>query len=128
MSHYELIWIATPTLPPEEVERISQTLEAAIKENGGTLLKSERWGKKRLAYRVQKHEEAYYTYYLIEGGHKALDEAVRRIRMNDQILKFLGVKVDLEAVTKAANRRPPREEREPAAHYPGEDEATQGGY
>lgn len=129
MAHYELIWIAVPTLPPEEVERIGQGLEAAIKEMGGTLLKAERWGKKRLAYKVRKHEEGYYTYYLIEGKSTAVDEAVRRIRMNDQILKFLSVRVDLEALTQAASRRPPREDREPAAaRFPGEDEAAQGGY
>jgi len=54
---------------------------------------------------------------------------VRRIRMNDQIMKFLSVRVDLEAVTKAASRRPAREEREPAAaNFSAEDDTAQGGY
>jgi small subunit ribosomal protein S6 len=127
VTHYELIWIASPTLPPEEVERIGQGLENSAKELGATLLKVERWGKKKLAYRVRKNDEGYYTYYLIEGGHAVVDEMVRRIRMNDQIIKFLSVRVDLEALMRAANRRPPRETVAPDV---GEmdDEAAQGGY
>jgi small subunit ribosomal protein S6 len=128
VTHYELIWIGAPTLPPEEVERISQALEAGVKELGGTLLKAERWGKKRLAYKIRKHEEGYYLYYLMEAGHAVVDEIIRRLRMNDQILKFLAVRVDLEALTRAASRRPPREEREVAPTYPGEEEASQGMY
>jgi small subunit ribosomal protein S6 len=127
VSHYELIWIASPALPPEEVERMGQALENAARELGATLLKVERWGKKKLAYRVRKNDEGYYTYYLIEGGHAVVDELVRRIRMNEQIIKFLSVRVDLEALTRAANRRPPREAVTPDVPEL-EDEAGHGGY
>ncbi|MEE8536528.1 MAG: 30S ribosomal protein S6, partial [Acidobacteriota bacterium] len=113
MSHYEFIWIAAPTLSPEEVDSLSQGFQATLKEKGATLLKNESWGKKKLAYKVRKHDEGYYTYYLIEGSHAAVDEVVRRIRVNDQIIKFLSVKVDLEALTKISGRRHSREEREP---------------
>ena len=115
MSHYELIWIAAPTLSPEEIDGLSQGFQAALKEKGATLLKNESWGKKKLAYKVRKHDDGYYTYYLIEGSHAAVDEVVRRIRMNDQIIKFLAVKVDLEALTKASGRRHSREERDRTA-------------
>jgi len=129
VSHYELIWIAAPTLPPEEVERLGLAFETGIKEMGANLLKVERWGKKKLAYTVHRCEEGYYTYYLIEGKHTAVDETVRRIRMNDQIIKFLSVRVDLEEVNWAANRRPAREERDTGGpQYPGEFEASQGGF
>jgi small subunit ribosomal protein S6 len=127
VSHYELIWIASPALPPEEVERIGQGLENAARELGATLLKVERWGKKKLAYRVRKHDEGYFTYYLIEGGHAVVDEIVRRIRMNDQIIRFLSVRVDLEALMRAANRKPPREAVAPDVPELDE-EAAQGGY
>ena len=115
VPHYELIWIAAPTLSPEEVEGLSEGLQAALKEKEATLLKNESWGKKKLAYKVRKHYEGYYTYYLIEGTHTAVDEAVRRMRMNDQIIKFLTVKVDLEALTKVSGRRHSRDERERTA-------------
>jgi len=130
LPHYELIWIGAASLTPEDIERIGQGLETSIKDLGGTLLKAERWGKKKLAYKVRKNDEGYYTYYLLEGKHTVVDETVRRIRMNDQIIKFLSVKVDLEAVTKAANRRPAREDRETAVPLEAmdEDSGMGGGY
>ncbi|MEE9217545.1 MAG: 30S ribosomal protein S6 [Acidobacteriota bacterium] len=123
MSHYELIWIAAPTLSPEDVERLSQDLEKVLKERGGTLLKNESWGRKRLAYKVRKHDEGYYVYYLIESNHTVVDELVRRIRMNDDIIKFLSVKVDLEALSKAGGRRQVRDERERSVQ-PGRGEES----
>ena len=110
MRHYETIFIASPTLTEEQADALVKTYEDVIKEQGGELLKTEKWGRKKLAYEVQKFSEGYYTLFDLRAGSKLIAELERRFRNNDAVIKFLSVRMD--EIEKSAGRSKQRFERE----------------
>jgi len=98
MRIYELIFIVKPDLPEEEVDQAVALVEEAITSGGGTIDKTDRWGKKRLAYKVQKYSDGIYTLvqYSVDGNQDLPKEIERRMRVNDSIIKFLTVRIDEE--------------------------------
>jgi small subunit ribosomal protein S6 len=110
MRHYESIFIAPPTLTEEQVEELVKHFEGIIAEQGGELLKTDRWGRKRLAYDIQKFSEGYYTLYEFNAGPKLVSELERRYRNHENVIKYLSVRMD--ETLKAAGRQKERYERE----------------
>ena len=110
MRLYETIFIASPTLTDEQSDELVKHFEGVIAEQGGELLKTDKWGRKKLAYEVQKFSEGYYTLFQMNAGPKLVAELERRFRNNDSVIKFLSVRLDAEA--KAAERAKARYERE----------------
>lgn len=98
MRIYELIFIVKPDLPEEEVDQAVAMVEEAITSGGGTIDKTDRWGKKRLAYKVQKYADGIYTLiqYSVDGNQDLPKEIERRMRVNDAIIKFMTVRIDEE--------------------------------
>ena len=111
-ARYETLVVGAPTLTEDESAAIVTGLEGTIAEGKGTLIRTEPWGKKRLAYRVQKFDEGYYTLLFYEAEAAVVHELERRIRLNESLIRFLTVKVDWEEkvaraeALKAARRRP----------------------
>ena len=110
MRRYETIFIASPTLTDEQAEELVRQFEGIIAEQGGELLKTEKWGRKKLAYEVQKFSEGYYTLFDMNAGPTLIAELERRFRNHDSVIKYLSVRMDEEA--KAAERQKVRYERE----------------
>ncbi|MBL0210861.1 MAG: 30S ribosomal protein S6 [Holophagaceae bacterium] len=110
MRLYETIFIASPTLTEEQVDELVKQYEGIIAEQGGELLKTDKWGRKKLAYEVQKFSEGYYTLFEMNAGPKLIAELERRFRNNDAVIKFMSVRLDAEA--KSAARRKARFDRE----------------
>ena len=110
MRLYETIFIASPTLTEEQVDELVKQYEGIIAEQGGELLKTDKWGRKKLAYEVQKFSEGYYTLFEMNAGPKLVAELERRFRNNDAVIKFMSVRLDVEA--KSAARRKARFDRE----------------
>jgi small subunit ribosomal protein S6 len=110
MRHYESIFIAPPTLTEEQVEELVKHFEGIIAEQGGELLKTDRWGRKKLAYDIQKFSEGYYTLYEFNAGPKLVSELERRYRNHENVIKYLSVRMD--ETHKAAGRQKERYERE----------------
>ena len=110
MRLYETIFIASPTLTDEQSDELVKHFEGVIAEQGGELLKTDKWGRKKLAYEVQKFSEGYYTLFQMNAGSKLVAELERRFRNNDAVIKFMSVRLDEEA--KAADRNKARFERE----------------
>lgn len=96
MTRYETIIVGDPTLTDDENTAIVGSLESTIAEGKGTLIRTEPWGKRKLAYRVQKFDEGIYTLFFYEGEAVLVKELERRIRMNDRLIRFITVKVDWE--------------------------------
>ena len=111
-ARYETLVVGAPTLTEEESAAIVGSLEGTIAEGKGALIRTEPWGKKRLAYRVQKFDEGYYTLLFYEAEPAVVHELERRIRLNESLIRFLTVKVDWEEkvaraeAAKALRRRP----------------------
>ena len=110
MRRYETIFIASPVLTDEQVDDLVRNFEGIIAEQGGELLRTDKWGRKKLAYEVQKFSEGYYTLFEMNAGSNLIAELERRFRNHDSVIKFLSVRMDQQA--KAADRQKVRYERE----------------
>ncbi|WP_005035255.1 30S ribosomal protein S6 [Holophaga foetida] len=110
MRRYETIFVASPTLTDEQVDELVRNFEGIIAEQGGELLKTDKWGRKKLAYEVQKFSEGYYTLFEMNAGSTLIAELERRFRNNDSVIKYLSVRMDVQA--KAADRQKVRYDRE----------------
>ena len=110
MRRYETIFIASPLLTEEQVDDLVRNFEGIIAEQGGELLRTDKWGRKKLAYEVEKFSEGYYTLFEMNAGSNLIAELERRFRNNDSVIKYLSVRMDVQA--KAADRQKVRYERE----------------
>jgi len=110
VRRYETIFIASPTLTDEQVDELVKYFEGIIAEQGGELLKTEKWGRKKLAYEVEKFSEGFYTLYEYTAGPTLVAELERRFRNHDAVIRFLSVRMDEDA--KAGDRQKQRFERE----------------
>lgn len=112
MRIYELIFICKPDLPEEEVDVQIAAVQETIESGGGTVAKVDKWGKKKLAYKVQKFTQGYYVLveYSMEDNLGIPKEIERRLGVAEPIIKFLTVRID-EELKRAAKLRLKREKR-----------------
>ena len=96
MRIYETIYICPPNLNDESAEEFCDLVREIIYENGGKIIKQERWGKKRLAYEINHHKEGIYYYFLYGGEKVDIQELERRLRIADECIRFLTVRLDNE--------------------------------
>lgn len=117
MRIYEELFIVRPDAPEEEIDAYVEQLRAVITGRGGTLDKVEKWGVRRLAYRVAKREEGYYVLLQFTAGPETVKELERRMRVSDLVLKYLTVRIDekLKRLEKRRKEREKRARRKPAA-------------
>lgn len=94
---YDLIFICRPDTPEAEVDKVIATLEHAATEKGGKIESVNKWGRKRMAYRVQKLREGYYVYLVLQSNHgEVVKELERRLKVSDVVMKYLTVRLDEE--------------------------------
>jgi small subunit ribosomal protein S6 len=110
MRIYEELFILRPDAPEEETDQLIEQLTTIIATNGGNVDKSEKWGVRKLAYRVQKRNEGFYVLLQFVAKPETVREVERRLRVTDMVLKFLTVRVD-EKMKKVAKRKKAREKR-----------------
>ncbi len=94
MNFYESIFIARPSLLDEDVAKITEKVKGVIEQGGGKVQKIENWGKKKLAYEVQKEKKGTYVFLFFQSDGKVISELDRAYRLDDAIMKFLTVKLD----------------------------------
>ena len=94
MQKYETLYIVQPNLADEQVDEIVGTFAAIIPEHKGTLIKTDKWGKRKLAYRIGRHWEGYYVLYEYEGDGSIQRELERRLKIHDDIIRYITVTVD----------------------------------
>ena len=110
MRIYEELFIVRPDVTDEEIDPFIEQLTNFIAGQGGNVTKSDKWGVRRLAYRVQKHNEGYYVLLQFTAKPDTVKEIERRLRVADLVLKFLTVRID-EKLKKIEKRRKDREKR-----------------
>jgi len=97
MRRYEVVFVLAPTLADDEFDQQIETYVNAAKEMGAEIIEVDKWGKRRLAFPVQKHSEGFYTVLTLEEpSGKAVTELERRFKVNDAVIRFLSVRIDLE--------------------------------
>lgn len=94
MSKYESILIARQDLGQTQVNDIVATLSDAIKREGGEVVNVDNWGLKNLAYRIKKNRKGYYVVLNISAPANAIFEYERLARINEDIIRYMTVKVE----------------------------------
>ena len=118
---YDLIFIARPATPEEEIKKVLTTLEHACAEKGGKIEKTEHWGTRKLAYKVMKHREGIYVYQQVRTTHGELvHELERRLGVLDSVIKYQTVRLDedLKRQKKLSHKRELRAARRPRRTAP----------
>ena len=97
-----------------------------ITSGGGAVDKVDKWGVRKLAYRIQKQHEGYYVLVQFSSGPESVKEIERRLRVSDMVLKFLTVRIDekMKRVEKRKKKREARAARRPAPPVPAPEQPS----
>jgi small subunit ribosomal protein S6 len=120
MRIYESLFIVKPDATEEEIDHLVEQMSKHISTAGATVDKVEKWGKRRLAYRVEKQREGYYVLLQFTSDSQTVREFERRLRVQDQVMKFITVRIDetLKRLEKRKKEREKRAHRRPQAAAP----------
>jgi small subunit ribosomal protein S6 len=129
MRHYEIVFLVHPD-QSEQVPAMIERYRSTIESSGGAIHRLEDWGRRQLAYPIQKLAKAHYVLMNIECGTDALNELESAFRFNDAVLRNLIISRD-EAVTEASplvKRGDERDEREHGSRFrdDSDEEESQG--
>jgi small subunit ribosomal protein S6 len=94
MALYEHIYLARQDVSPQQVEEMTNALTEVLVAGGGKVTKNEYWGLKSLSYRIKKNRKAHYSLLNIDAPAPAIAEMERQMRINEDILRFMTVRVD----------------------------------
>ena len=125
---YELVYVVSPDATEEQVTDLHTQVEQIVQRLGGTIDKTENWGRRKLAYEIGRHKEATYVLELIDGTGELMKEIDRRLKVSDLVIRHLVVRIDEDQAvierTKAKRTETSRRRRTarglPADRHPGE--------
>jgi small subunit ribosomal protein S6 len=113
MALYEHVYLTRQDVSAQQVETLSEQFKAIIEQHGGKIEKTEYWGVKSLAYRINKNRKAHFTLFNLDASAGAVAEMERQMRINEDVLRFLTVRVDeLEQGPSAMMRKRDDDDRE----------------
>jgi len=120
MRIYENLFIVKPDATEEEIDHLVDQMSKSVTATGGTIDKVDKWGKRRLAYRIEKHREGSYVLMQFSAEPATVKEFERRLRVQDAVIKFLTVRIDetLKRLDKRKKEREKRAHRRPQAAAP----------
>ncbi len=130
MGTYEVLFIVSPDVPEGDVTTLIGEFRGIAEDSGAKLLEEDAWGRRKLAYPIDKRDNGIYHLFIFEAGTQGLNELDRRMKNNDKIMRHLIVRTDLETrrakklgaiqaekqaakASKAASRAPKTEATEP---------------
>ena len=107
MRIYEIMFIVRPDVPEEDLDKLIAQFDGIVTSTGGKVQKAEKWGRRRLAYEVKRCREGQYVLFTIECDPPTVREFERRLKVVDQVVKFLTVRVDedLKRLAKIKKKR-----------------------
>lgn len=112
MPLYEHVFLARQDVSPQQVEALVAQFKGVIEGGGGKVAKVEPWGLKSLTYRIRKNRKAHFTLMNIDAPPAAVAEVERQERLNEDVIRFITVRVDeLEEGPSAMLRKSDRDER-----------------
>jgi small subunit ribosomal protein S6 len=116
MPLYEHVYLARQDVTTQQVDELTTQFKGIIEQMGGNVAKTEYWGLKSLSYRLRKNRKAHFTLMNVEAPAAALAEVERQERLNEDVLRYLTVRVDEHeagpsAMMRKADRDRDREER-----------------
>ncbi len=112
MPLYEHVFLARQDLAQAQVDALAETATNIIEGNGGRVVKTETWGLRSLAYRIQKNRKAHYVALDFEAPTPVVAELERQTQINEDIIRYMTVKVDAHGQGPSAMMRRGERERE----------------
>ncbi len=94
MPLYESTFIARHDMSSQQVDTLAETFAGVVREHGGEVTKKEHWGLRNLAYRIKKNRKGHYVLFNIDAPPYAVQELQRNLRLNEDVLRFLTVRVE----------------------------------
>ena len=94
MPLYESTLIARPDISGQQVEGLSEQFQEIVRDNGGEVAKTEYWGLRSLTYRIKKNRKGHYLHMQIDAPAAAVAEMERNMRINEDVMRYLTIKVD----------------------------------
>jgi small subunit ribosomal protein S6 len=125
---YELVYVVSPEATDAQVTDLHTQVEQITQRLGGTIEKTDNWGRRKLAYEIGPHKEGTYVLETIDGGGELMKEIDRRLKVSDLVIRHLVVRIDEEqsVVDRVRTRRTENSRRRrvarglPADRQPGE--------
>src|ERR1043166_9505163 len=125
---YELVYILPPDSSEQQVAELHEQLSQVVSKMNGTIEKNENWGRRRLAHDIGHHKEGVYVLDVINGSGELMKELDRRLKVMDQVLRHMVVRVDEEkkVIDRTRTKRQSESERRrvkrglPPQRQPGE--------
>ena len=129
---YELVYILPPDITEQQVTELQEQVVAVVARLHGQIERTENWGRKRLAYDIGHHKEGVYVLQVINGSGELMKELDRRLRVMDQVIRHMVVRVDEEkkVVDRTRTKRQTESERRrvkrglPPTRQPGEGRSS----
>src|SRR5205823_182639 len=130
---YELVYILPPDSTEQQVAELHTQIEGAVSKMNGVIEKTENWGRRKLAYEIGHNKEGVYVLDVINGSGELMKELDRRLRVMDQVVRHMVVRVDEEkrVVDRTRTKRQADSERRrvkrglPPVRQPGEGRPTE---
>ena len=113
MAYYESVFIARQDVSAAQVDTLAEAFTNIVQEQGGKVTKKESWGLRNLAYRIKKNRKGHYVLFNLDAPAAAVKEMERNMRINEDVIRFLTVRVEaLEEGPSAVMQSKSREGRE----------------
>jgi small subunit ribosomal protein S6 len=128
MPLYEHVFLARQDVSAQQVEELTAQLTGVIEQLGGKVTKLEQWGVKSLSYRVRKNRKAHFTFLNVDAPSAALSEIERQERLNEDVLRYLTIRVDEhEEGPSAMMRKSDRDRDDRGGGFRDRDRGDRGG-
>lgn len=107
MNRYETLFIINPNLDLSEMEELTEEVKTLIQDSGGSVLLTDYWGKKRLAYAINKHPDGYYVFLIFDSPQDLISKLNNYFLITELIIRHLVLRFegDLDKYVATANRR-----------------------
>ncbi len=123
MPLYEHVFLARQDLAQAQVDALAENATNVLSEHGGKVVKTETWGLKSLAYRIAKNRKAHFVMLEVDAPPAALAELERQTSINEDVLRYMTIRVDAhEAGPSAMMRRSDRDRERSGTRPPRRDE------
>ena len=128
MPLYEHVFLARQDLAQAQVDTLAENATKIITDNGGSVVKTETWGLRGLAYRIAKNRKAHYVMLDLDAPPAAVAELERQTGLNEDVLRFMTIKVDAHEAGPSVMMRKNDRDRERGERGGRDDRGPRGGF
>ena len=106
MRSYETAFLIAPTLPEEEIEKLIDKMAGIISKKKGKMIHVDKWGKRRLAYPIEKFKDAFYVFFQYSGEPEIPAELERNFKQTEDVIRYLTIKLEERANIRRKKEKP----------------------